>query len=82
MRQRFVCPVALIGNCSTVAVRVHFSHYRKYIVTFEKLALHPDILKAINDCGYTSPTPIQNQAIPAALAGHDLMASGKYSRNR
>ena len=46
-------------------------------MTFEKLALHPDILKAISDCGYTSPTPIQNQAIPAALAGHDLMASAQ-----
>jgi superfamily II DNA/RNA helicase len=46
-------------------------------VTFEKLALHPSILKAITDSGYTVPTPIQAQAIPLALAGADLMASAQ-----
>jgi superfamily II DNA/RNA helicase len=46
-------------------------------VSFENLNLHPLILKAINDAGYTSPTPIQEQAIPALLAGHDLMASAQ-----
>ncbi len=37
-------------------------------MSFENLNLHPLILKAINDAGYTSPTPIQEQAIPALLA--------------
>ena len=46
-------------------------------MTFEKLALHPSILKAITESGYTTPTPIQAQAIPQALAGHDLMASAQ-----
>ena len=46
-------------------------------MTFEKLALHPSILKAITESGYTVPTPIQAQAIPAALEGHDLMASAQ-----
>ncbi len=46
-------------------------------MTFEKLALHPSILDAIADSGYTEPTPIQAQAIPQALAGHDLMASAQ-----
>ena len=46
-------------------------------MTFEKLALHPSILKAIVESGYTVPTPIQAQAIPQALAGHDLMASAQ-----
>jgi superfamily II DNA/RNA helicase len=46
-------------------------------VSFENLNLHPLILKAINDAGYTSPTPIQEQAIPALLAGHDIMASAQ-----
>ena len=46
-------------------------------VTFEKLALHPSILKAITESGYTTPTPVQAQAIPLALEGHDLMASAQ-----
>jgi len=46
-------------------------------VTFATLNLAPPILKAIEDSGYTIPTPIQAQAIPEALAGHDLMASAQ-----
>jgi superfamily II DNA/RNA helicase len=46
-------------------------------VTFEQLALHPSILKALTEAGYTVPTPIQAQSIPEALAGHDLMASAQ-----
>jgi superfamily II DNA/RNA helicase len=46
-------------------------------VTFDKLALHPSILKALSDSGYSVPTPIQAQAIPLALEGRDLMASAQ-----
>jgi superfamily II DNA/RNA helicase len=46
-------------------------------MTFETLGLAPAILKAIADAGYTSPSPIQAQAIPEVLAGRDLMASAQ-----
>jgi superfamily II DNA/RNA helicase len=46
-------------------------------MTFEELNLHPSILKAIADSGYNEPTPVQAQAIPEVLAGHDLMASAQ-----
>jgi superfamily II DNA/RNA helicase len=46
-------------------------------VSFDALGLHPNILRAIADSGYTTPTPIQAQAIPEILAGHDLMASAQ-----
>ena len=46
-------------------------------MSFENLNLHPLILKAIVDSGYTTPTPIQKQAIPELLAGHDIMASAQ-----
>jgi len=46
-------------------------------VSFESLKLHPSIYKAILEAGYAHPTPIQQQAIPEALAGHDLMASAQ-----
>ena len=46
-------------------------------MSFENLNLHPHILKAIIDSGYTTPTPIQKQAIPELLAGHDIMASAQ-----
>src|SRR6266568_405559 len=46
-------------------------------MTFEELQLHPTILKAIEACGYTEPTPIQAQAIPTVIAGHDLIATAQ-----
>ena len=46
-------------------------------MSFENLNLHPHILKAIIDSGYTTPTPIQKQAIPELLAGRDIMASAQ-----
>jgi superfamily II DNA/RNA helicase len=46
-------------------------------VSFETLNLHPLIIKAINEAGYTKPTPIQQQAIPELLSGHDVMASAQ-----
>jgi len=47
------------------------------IMTFAELNLSPAILKAIDACGYTSPTPIQEQSIPLAMAGHDLIGSAQ-----
>ena len=46
-------------------------------ITFADLGLNPSILKAVEESGYTIPTPIQAQAIPEVLAGHDLMASAQ-----
>ncbi len=46
-------------------------------MSFAELQLHPSILKALDTCGYTEPTPIQAQAIPMAMAGHDLIATAQ-----
>ncbi|MDT8420304.1 MAG: DEAD/DEAH box helicase [Desulfuromonadales bacterium] len=46
-------------------------------MTFSELQLYPTILKAVTECGYSEPTPIQQQAIPAALEGKDLIASAQ-----
>ena len=40
---------------------------------FSDLKLNPKILNAIEDVGYQEPTPIQLQAIPAALEGRDVL---------
>lgn len=37
--------------------------------------LHPDLQKAIGRLGFTAPTPIQQQSIPVALSGRDILAS-------
>ena len=46
-------------------------------MSFESLGLSANILKAVTEQGYTVPSPIQLQAIPAVLAGKDVMAAAQ-----
>ncbi|TFH86759.1 DEAD/DEAH box helicase [Billgrantia azerbaijanica] len=46
-------------------------------MTFSDLGLRAELLRAIEAQGYTTPTPIQRQAIPAVLTGGDLLASAQ-----
>jgi len=46
-------------------------------MNFEELNLAPAIVQAVREQGYDTPTPIQAQAIPAVLAGHDLLAGAQ-----
>ncbi len=41
--------------------------------SFEKFKLNKQLLDAVQEAGYTRPTPIQEKAIPLALAGHDVL---------
>ena len=49
---------------------------------FENLNLIEPILKALQEEGYTSPTPIQEQSIPVLLQGKDLLGCAQTGRNR
>ena len=44
---------------------------------FDELGLNPLILTAVTEQGYTTPSPIQAQAIPAVLEGRDVMAAAQ-----
>jgi superfamily II DNA/RNA helicase len=46
-------------------------------MSFEALGLHTAIVKAVTEAGYTKPTPVQEQAIPAAIGGRDLLVSSQ-----
>jgi ATP-dependent RNA helicase RhlE len=46
-------------------------------MSFSSLGLSEALLRAVADQGYTAPTPIQAQAIPAVLAGGDLLAGAQ-----
>ena len=46
-------------------------------MNFDELGLAPALFKAVQEKGYTTPTPIQQQAIPAVLAGEDLLAGAQ-----
>jgi ATP-dependent RNA helicase RhlE len=44
---------------------------------FDSLGLSADILRAVADEGYTTPTPVQDQAIPLVLEGRDVLAAAQ-----
>src|SRR6201987_833740 len=46
-------------------------------MTFSSLGLSEGLLRAVADQGYSVPTPIQAQAIPAVLAGGDVLAGAQ-----
>ncbi|EED32507.1 ATP-dependent rna helicase, dead box family [gamma proteobacterium NOR5-3] len=46
-------------------------------MNFDTLGLLPDLAKAVNDRGYTEPTPIQIKSIPLVLDGQDVLAAAQ-----
>ena len=57
-------------------LRVWSSDYRSYVsgnVDFESLNLCQPLLKALDEIGYVTPTPIQEQAIPLLIEGNDML---------
>src|SRR6267143_1113122 len=42
-------------------------------MNFNELGLSPELLQAVTDAGYTTPTPIQHQAIPVVASGRDVL---------
>ncbi len=58
--------------CSAgLVLRLHMKEH--HLTTFTQLGLNPALLKSLEAEGYTTPTPIQAQAIPGVLAGKDLL---------
>ena len=46
-------------------------------MSFTDLGLLPEILRAVSEKGYDTPTPIQREAIPAVLSGRDVLAGAQ-----
>ncbi|MEH6569106.1 MAG: DEAD/DEAH box helicase [Halioglobus sp.] len=46
-------------------------------MTFDELGLSESLLRAVKEKGYTTPSPVQAEAIPAVLAGRDVMAAAQ-----
>ena len=44
------------------------------LMPFSSFRLHPDLLRGVKEMGFTKPTPIQNDSIPPAMEGRDLLA--------
>ena len=51
--------------------------FKENSVSFDTLGLNESLVQALVDSGYTQATPIQEQAIPLILEGHDLLASAQ-----
>jgi superfamily II DNA/RNA helicase len=49
----------------------------EFSLSFKQFGLDAALLRAVDACGFSAPTPVQAQAIPPALTGRDLMASAQ-----
>jgi ATP-dependent RNA helicase RhlE len=60
---------------------IHFPSRTEFVhlipMTFTSLGLIDPLLRTLETLGYQTPTPVQKQAIPAVLAGRDLMAAAQ-----
>jgi ATP-dependent RNA helicase RhlE len=63
-RPQTACPPS-VADCETITM------------SFDSLGLCDELLRAVREQGYTQPTPIQAQAIPAVLQGGDLLAGAQ-----
>ncbi len=46
-------------------------------MTFDELGLSAELLRAVREEGYTTPTPVQEKSIPVVLEGHDILAGAQ-----
>ena len=46
-------------------------------MSFDRLGLTPELLRAVAAQGYTEPTPVQAESIPHVLAGRDVLAGAQ-----
>src|ERR1700735_4370745 len=51
--------------------------YESGMTTFKDLGLNPAIQQALDELGYQEPTPIQEEAIPQLLGGHDVIGQAQ-----
>jgi len=70
---KLVAFTKLFVNIIGLRVRLGSAESRSTSVNFEYFSFDRRILARIKTAGYTTPTPIQAQAIPKVLAGHDIM---------
>jgi ATP-dependent RNA helicase DeaD len=45
--------------------------------TFADLGIHDDVLEAIEEMGWETPTPVQRDSYPLAIAGHDVIVQSR-----
>src|SRR5690242_15198253 len=69
--------LALPGPETAQCGRPRFRRSCLNATSFQELGLRPEILRAVAESGYTTPTPIQSQAIPVVLAGRDVMGGAQ-----
>jgi len=70
--------MALVAPVHAVATPTYlFLPNSVFLMSFDTLGLDPALLRTIESAGYSSPSPIQAQAIPAVLAGHDILAAAQ-----
>ncbi len=72
-----VAPAPRVEGHRLMAITASASPASSAKATFDDLGLSAPLLQALREKGYSTPSPIQQQAIPAVLSGRDLMAAAQ-----
>jgi ATP-dependent RNA helicase RhlE len=75
LRSTFTLSLASDRRSARAAERDYQS--QRFLMSFELLGLKSELLRAVAEKGYSTPSPIQSQAIPAVLSGRDLIAGAQ-----
>ncbi|QSZ42658.1 DEAD/DEAH box helicase [Sulfurimonas aquatica] len=60
-------------NAQTQQPQTEAPEVEEKLLTFDELGLKPELLKSVKFAGFTTPSPIQAQAIPVVIAGKDMV---------
>src|ERR1700744_2683891 len=74
---RISANAGIYRHCQHLRQRRSSYRFCKHPMSFDSLGLSEPLVRAVHELGYTIPTPIQTQAIPAVLNGGDLLAGSQ-----
>ena len=66
-----------VGGQESLLVSMSEELDNEEVVTFDSLGLSKEVLKAVHDLGFESPTPIQERSIPVVLDGSDMIGQAQ-----
>jgi ATP-dependent RNA helicase RhlE len=76
-RPRFLSPQLNSASTDPAIRQAGYSQEYYHTMSFSKLGLSTELLRAVSEEGYTTPTPVQAQAIPVILDGRDILAGAQ-----
>jgi superfamily II DNA/RNA helicase len=70
-------PNAAAGSKDAAKAKTKGSYVSMHTISFRDLLLKPEILRSIQECGFEHPSEVQQECIPQAILGVDVICQAK-----